>query len=79
MKIENVTGKLPLSRSLTLTRQLGEYLSAQRKELRKHYAYAAMPKIGADYIIGHIESSVNKFSSDGPMGRAVQQDLLNTI
>jgi hypothetical protein len=79
MKTENVAGKLSLSRSLTLTRQLGEYLSAQRKELRKHDGYAAMPKTGADYIIGHIESSVEKVSSDGPISRPVQEDLLDTI
>ncbi|MGB3797271.1 MAG: hypothetical protein WA957_13325, partial [Alteraurantiacibacter sp.] len=79
MKIENAIGKLSLSRSLTLTRQLGEYLSAQRKELRKHDGYAAMRKTGADYIIGHIEASVAKVSSEGPMTRAAQPDLLDTI
>jgi len=79
MKTENSAGRLSLSRSLALTKQLGEHLSAQRKELRKHDGYAAMAKTGADYIIGHIESSVKRVSSDVPVNRPHQPDLLDTI
>ncbi len=79
MKTENQLGKLSLSRRLMLTKQFAEYLSGQRRELRKHDGYAAIPKTGADYIIGHLENAVENFSSDGSKNRAVQQDFLDTI
>lgn len=79
MRTENHVGKLSLARNLNLARQLGEYLSAQRKEMRKHDGYAAMKKTGADYIIGHIESCVGKFSSDGNIMPSSQPDLLDMI
>lgn len=79
MRTENATGRLSLSRRLTLTRQLGEYLSSQRKELRRHDGYSAQLKTGADYIIGHIEAAVNNFTEDKPGPRPTQQDFLDTI
>ena len=79
MKTENAVGRIPLSRRLTLTTQLARYLSAQRKVLRRHDGYAAMPKTGADYIIGHIEAAVANFSQDRPGTRQLQQDFLDTI
>lgn len=79
MKTENQVGKLSFRRKSTLTKQFGEYLSSQRRELRKHDGYAAIQTTGADYIIGHIESSVEKSSSEGLRTRPIQTDFLDTI
>ncbi len=79
MGVENSVGRLSLSRSLTLVKQFGEYLSDQRKELRKHDGYGSLQKTGADYIIGHIEASVANFSDNNDRNRSLQQDFLDTI
>lgn len=79
MGVENRTGNLSLSRRLVLTKQLATYLAKQRDAMRQHDGYRSQSKTGADYLIGHIESAVRKFSDQGQQRRPLQQDLLDTL
>lgn len=79
MGVENRTGSLSLSRRLTLTKQLAAYLANQRDLMRQHDGYRSQTKTGGDYLIGHIESAVKKFSDDGQRQRPLQQDFLDTL
>jgi len=72
-------GNLSLSRRLTLTNQLAAYLANQRDLMRQHDGYRSQTKTGGDYLIGHIETAVKKFSGDGQQQRPPQQDFLDTL
>ena len=79
MGIENRMGKITLARRLNLASQLAAYLANQRNLMRQHDGYRSLTKTGADYLIGHIEAAVKKFSNDGQKQRPSQLDFLDTL